>query len=137
MLEQILMKLPSFILRRFHGRHFLIRAPLISQSIADKSVHTMITSAKTPQLDLLPILNFLCIAIAPFDRYFRICICIDEDIEGAITGVELRKKGHGGGDLTEDGLDFELYFFFGFVFLWRAEDLAFCILRRRSTSVTG
>ena len=52
--------------------------------IADKSVDFMTRRAETPQLDLLPVLNVLGIAIAPFKRDFRVSIRIDQHIEGAV-----------------------------------------------------
>lgn len=74
----------------------------------------MIACAKTSQLHLFSILNLLCIAIAPLYRHFWVRVCVDENVESAVAGVELREKSHGGGNLTEDGLDFELDLFFGF-----------------------
>ena len=67
----------------------------------------MITRTKTPQLHLFPVLDLLGIAIAPFQRYFRVCVCIDQDIERAIA-IELWEKGNGCGDLAEYGLDLVL-----------------------------
>lgn len=74
----------------------------------------MIRSAKIPQLHLLPILNLLCIRISPFHWHLTVCIRIHQHIERAIAGVELWEESYGGGDLAEDGLDFELDLFFGF-----------------------
>jgi hypothetical protein len=76
----------------------------------------MITRSKTPQLNLLPILNLLRIAVAPLQRHVRVRIRVYENIECAVT-VELRKKGHRGGDLPEDCLDFFLNLFLGLFWL--------------------
>ena len=72
----------------------------------------MIARAKTPQLHLFPILNLLGVAVPPFHRHLRVRVRVDEDVEGAVAGIELGQKGHGGGDLAEDGLDLELDFLF-------------------------
>lgn len=69
----------------------------------------MITCAKTPQLHLLPVLDLLGITIPPFYRYIGVCVCVDKDIECAVP-VELWEEGYGGGDLSEDRLDFGLDF---------------------------
>ncbi len=74
----------------------------------------MTTRTKTPQLHLLPILNLPRIAVAPLHGHLRVRIGVDEDVEGAVAGVELGEEGHRGGDLAEDRLDLGLNFFFGF-----------------------
>ena len=78
----------------------------------------MIARAETPQLHFLPILNLLGVAIPPFHRHFRVRVRVDQDVERAIARVELWKEGHGGCDLAEDGLDFELDVLFGFLGGW-------------------
>lgn len=76
----------------------------------------MITRTKTPQLDLLPILNLLRITIPPLHRHLAIRIRIHQDVERAIA-LQLRQKRHRGRDLSKDGLNLCL-------------DLRLCLLRR-------
>ena len=91
----------------------------------------MIARAETPQLHLLPILNLLGVAISPFHRHLRVRVRVDQDVERAIARVELGKEGHGGGDLAEDGLDFELDLLFGFLGGWFGSVSAFEVRKER------
>ena len=91
--------------------------------ITNKRVDPMVARAETSQLHLLPILNLLRVAISPFHRHFGVRICVDQDVERAIAGIELGQEGHGCCDLAEDGLDFEL-------------DLLLCLLRDRLRRVS-
>ena len=68
----------------------------------------MIARAETPQLHLLPVFNLLGVAIAPLHRHLRVGVRVDQDVERAVARIELRKEGHGGGDLAENGLDLKL-----------------------------
>lgn len=77
----------------------------------------MITRAKTPQLHLLPVLDLLGIAVAPFYRDVGICISVDQNVECAVP-IELRQEGDGSGDLSEYRLDLCLDFFLGFLGRW-------------------
>lgn len=70
----------------------------------------MITCTETPQLHLLAIFNFPCIAIAPLHRHIRVRIRIHQHIEGAITRIKLRQERDRRCDLPEDGLDLLLNF---------------------------
>lgn len=81
--------------------------------IANQGIDPMITRTKAPQLDLLPILNLLRIAIAPLQRHLTIRIGVHEHVERAVA-IQHRQEGHGCGDLSEDGLDLVLDLFFGF-----------------------
>lgn len=74
----------------------------------------MVICAEASELHLLGVFDLLRVAVAPFDRHFRVCVRIYEHIECAIP-IENRKEGHGGGDLSEDGLDFVLDLFLGFL----------------------
>lgn len=74
----------------------------------------MISSAETPQLHLLAVLDILGVAIAPFYGNVRISVSVDEDVESAIA-VELWEEGYGGGDLSEYGLNLGLDFLFAFL----------------------
>lgn len=74
----------------------------------------MISSAETPQLHLLPILDFFGVAISPLYWDVRISVSVDKDVESAIA-VELWEERHGGGDLSENGLDLGLDFLFSFL----------------------
>lgn len=95
----------------------------------------MIARAETSQLHLLAILYLLGVAISPFNRHFGVRICIDQDIERAVTGIELWKEGYRGCDLAKDRLDFKLYLLF--CLLWgRLRGVsAFEVRRRGSTTV--
>lgn len=81
------------------------RVHIIHPPIADQSVNPMIAGTETSQLHFLSILNLLRIAIAPFHGHVRVCICVYQHIEGAVAGVQLRKKCYRGGDLAEDRLN--------------------------------
>jgi hypothetical protein len=83
----------------------------------------MITRTETSQLHFLAVFDLLCIAISPFHGHFRVSVCVDQDIEGAVSGIELREECDRGSDLAENGLDFELDFFLG-LFWRRLGDLA-------------
>jgi hypothetical protein len=72
----------------------------------------MRTRAETPELHLLPILDLLRIAIAPFHWYIAIRIGIDQYVERAVA-IELGEEGYRGGDLAEDRLDLGLDLGFG------------------------
>lgn len=74
----------------------------------------MISSAETPQLHLLPVLDLFGVAISPLYRNVRISVSVDKDVESAIA-IELWEEGHGGGDLSENGLDLGLDFLLGFL----------------------
>lgn len=91
---------------------------LICKPVANKSIDSMITRTEASQLHFLAILNLLCIAISPFHWHFRVSVRVDQDIECAVSGIELREKSHRSCDLAENGLDLELNFFF-------------CLFRRR------
>ena len=78
--------------------------------VTHKRINPMITRAETSQLHFLAIFNLLGVAISPFHWHFRVRVCVDQDIERAVACFQLWKEGHGGGDLAEDGLDFELDF---------------------------
>jgi hypothetical protein len=88
-------------------------SPSISESVADKRVHTMTVRAKAPQLHLFAVLDLLRITVAPFYGDFRVGVSVDEDVEGAVS-VQDREEGHGCGDLAEDRLNLVLDFFLGF-----------------------
>ena len=68
----------------------------------------MIARTETPQLHLLSVLNLLRVTVPPFHRHLRVRIRVNQDVERAIPGVELREEGYGGCNLAEDGLDLEL-----------------------------
>ena len=97
----------------------------------------MIARAETPQLHLLPILNLLGVAVSPFHRHLRVRVRVDQDVERAIARVELGKEGHGGRDLAEDGLDFELDLLFGFLGGCFGSISAFEVRRRDGTEGMG
>jgi len=78
----------------------------------------MITRTKTPQLDLLPILDLLRIAVAPLQRHLGIRVRVDEDVERTVA-VQHRQERHGRGDLSEDGLDLVLDLLFRL--FWRGD----------------
>lgn len=73
----------------------------------------MITRTETPQLDLLPVLDLPRVAVAPLQRHLRVRVGVDQHVEGAVA-VQHRQEGHGGRDLSEDGLDLVLDLLFGF-----------------------
>ena len=75
----------------------------------------MIRGAEPSQLDPFAVLNLLCVRVPPLDGDVAVCVCVDEHVEGAVTG-ELGEEGDGGGDLAEDGGDFGLDLGFGLVF---------------------
>ena len=96
----------------------------------------MVARAETPQLHFLPILNLLGVAVPPFHRHLRVRIRVDQDVERAIARVELWEEGHGGCDLAEDGLDFELDVLFGFLGGWFGSVSAFKIRKRDGATGT-
>ena len=75
----------------------------------------MIASAEASELHLLAILDFLCIAVAPFEWDIGVGISIDKNVECAVS-VEHWQKSHRGRDLPEDGLDLCLDFRLGLLF---------------------
>jgi hypothetical protein len=77
----------------------------------------MIARAEASQLDLFAVLNLFGVAVAPFKRYFRVGVGVDQHIEGAVA-VQHGQKGYRCRDLSEDGLDFRLYLRLG-LFFWR------------------
>ena len=85
------------------GRHY-------DSPVTNKRIHPMIARAETPQLHLLPVLNLLRVAVPPFHRHLRVRVRVDQDVKGAVAGIELGQECHGRGDLAEDGLDLELDF---------------------------
>ena len=58
---------------------------LIRQSVANESANAVVISAEATQLHLLGVLDFFSIAVSPFHGYFRIRICVNQNIEGAIS----------------------------------------------------
>lgn len=44
----------------------------------------MIACAEAPQLHLFAILDFLGVAVTPFEGDFGICVCIDKYVECAV-----------------------------------------------------
>ncbi len=82
----------------------------------------MVTRTETPQLDLLPVLDLLRIAIAPLQRHLRVRISVDEDVERTIA-VQHRQERHRRRDLPEDGLDLVLDLLLGL--FGRRWDVAF------------
>lgn len=70
--------------------------------ITDKRINPMIARAKAPQLHLLSILYLFRVAISPFHWHLRVRICVDQDIECAVAGIELWKECHRGCDLAKD-----------------------------------
>lgn len=81
----------------------------------------MVVGAEAPKLYLLGILDIFGIAVTPFDRNFRVCICVDKDVECAVA-VQHGKECNRGSDLSEDSLDLLL-------------DLLFCFLSFRGLRV--
>lgn len=57
---------------------------LISQPIAHQSFHPVVIRTKASQLHFLAVLDFFGITVSPFDWDLRICIRINENIEGAV-----------------------------------------------------
>ena len=72
----------------------------------------MIARTETSELYLLCILDLFCVAIAPFDGYIRVRICIDQHVEGAVA-VKYGQEGDRGSDLAENSLDLFLDLLFG------------------------
>lgn len=75
----------------------------------------MIARAETPKLHLLPVLYLSGVTVAPFYRYIRICVGIDEDIESAFARIQLWEKSYRGSNLSEYGLYLKLDFFLSLV----------------------
>lgn len=67
----------------------------------------MVARAEASQLYLFAILDFFGVAVAPLEWHVRICIGVDEHVEGAIT-VEHGQESNRGCDLSKDGLDLSL-----------------------------
>ena len=86
--------------------------PSVRKPVADQRFHAVVVGAETPELHFLGILDFLGVAVAPFDGDFGVSVSVHQDIECAVA-IEDGQEGHGGGDLSEDGLDFVLDFLFG------------------------
>ena len=77
----------------------------------------MAFGAKPPQLHALAIDDLLGVTVAPLDGHLARRVRVHEHVERAVP-LQLREKGHGGGDLAEDGRDLGLDFGFGlFLFL--------------------
>lgn len=104
--------------------------------ITDKRINPMIARAETPQLHLLSIHYLLCVAISPFHWHFRVRVCVDQDIECAVAGIELRKERYGGCDLAEDGLDFKLNILFCLLGGWFRCISVFDVRKREDTTGT-
>lgn len=105
--------------------------------ITDQRIHAMVARAETPQLHLLPVFNLLRVAIAPLHRHFRVRVRVDQDVERAVARIELRKEGHGGGDLAENGLDFKLDVLLRLLRGWFGRRVSvFEVRRRDGTSET-
>lgn len=85
--------------------------------IAHQRIDPMVARAKTPQLHLLPVLDLLSVAVAPFYGHVRIRVRVHQDVKSAVP-VELGKEGHRGGDLPEYRLDLGLDLLFGFFGRW-------------------
>lgn len=99
-------------------QHAVTTYPLQSppQPVTNQRINPMTTRTETPQLHLLPAHNLPRITIAPLQRHLRVCIRVYQHVECALPCVELREKGHGGGNLPEDGLDLGLDLGFCFFF---------------------
>lgn len=85
--------------------------------IAYKRINPMIARTETSQLHLFPVFDLFSVAITPFNGNIRVGVRIHKYIECAIT-VELWKKCHGGGDLTENGLDLGLDLLLRLIWGW-------------------
>lgn len=99
----------------------LLISRLIGKTVADHRFYPVVVGAEAPKLYLLGILDIFGITVAPFDRYFRVCICVDKNVECAVA-VQHGKECNRGSDLSEDSLDLLL-------------DLLFCFLGFRGLRV--
>lgn len=87
---------------------------LITQPVAHQCIDPVIGSAEAPQLYSLSVLNFLRVRVSPLNGDVAVGVCVDEDVESAITS-ELREEGDGSCDLAEDGGDLGLDLGFGLI----------------------
>lgn len=63
----------------------------------------MVIRTEASQLHLLRVFDLLCIAVAPFNRHFGVCIGVDKHVKGAVT-VQYREECDGRRDLAENRL---------------------------------
>lgn len=80
-LPQLPPPLPS---KRLINPYPLPQITSFSQPVANQRVDPVITRAEPAQLDSLPVLDLLGVAIAPFDRHLAVGVGVDEYVEGAV-----------------------------------------------------
>lgn len=71
----------------------------------------MVIGTEAAQLDLLRVLDFLCVTVAPLHRDIGVSVGIHQDVECTVS-IKDGEEGNRSGNLPEDGLDLVLYLLF-------------------------
>lgn len=86
-----------------------LQRKIIYAPIRHQRVDLVAVRREAPQLDLLGVLDLLCVAVTPFERHVTVGIGVHQDVECAVA-VQHWQERDGCCDLAEERLDFLLDF---------------------------